>query len=168
MKKQLCFLAPDLERAKLIIDDLRSAGYSDKAINVVANDEIPLEDVPEADLLHGSDLVNAAKRGAATGGTIGALAGLIFVAFPPAGLALGGGAILGGAAAGAGFGVWASTLVGISATNSEIQEYQEAIDQGNILIIVDTISHDESLRVEEIVRSHHPEAVIRSGELKRT
>lgn len=165
MKKKLCFLAPDLERAKLIIDDLRSAGYTDTAINVIANENIPLEDVPEADLRHGSDLVNAAKRGAATGGTIGALAGLVFVAFPPAGLALGGGAILGGAAAGAGFGVWASTLVGISATNSEIKEYQEAIDEGSILIIVDTINHEESERVEKIVRDHHPEAVIRAGEL---
>lgn len=164
-KKKLCFLTPDLECARLIIDDLRSAGYDDKAINVVANDEIALEDVPEADLLHGSDLINAAKRGAATGGTIGALAGLVFVAFPPAGLALGGGAILGGAAAGAGFGVWASTLVGISATNSEIKEYQEAIDEGRILIIVDTINHEESERVEDIVRGHHPEAVIRAGEL---
>lgn len=165
MKKRMCFLAPDLDRAKLIIDDLRSAGYDDTAINVIANDDIPLEDVPEADLRHGSDLVNAAKRGAATGGTIGALAGLVFVAFPPAGLALGGGAILGGAAAGAGFGVWASTLVGISATNSEIKEYQDAIDEGRILIIVETINHDESERVENIVRGHHPDAVIRAGEL---
>ncbi|MGQ9426227.1 hypothetical protein ACXYTJ_12115 [Gilvimarinus sp. F26214L] len=165
MKKQLCFLAPDLDRAKLIIEDLRSAGYGDEKINVVANDQIPLEDVPQADLRHGSDLVNAAKRGAATGGTVGALAGLLFVAFPPAGLALGGGAILGGAAAGAGFGVWASTLVGVSATNSEIKEFQDAIDDGQILIIIDAINHAEVERVEHIVRDHHPEAVIRSGEL---
>lgn len=165
-QKQLCFLAPDIDRAKLIIEDLRTAGYEDDKINVVANEQVPLEDVPAADLRHSSDVVNAAKRGAAAGGTVGALAGLLFVAFPPAGLALGGGAILGGAAAGAGFGVWASTLVGVSATNSDIQEFQEAIDEGQILIVIDAINHDEVERVEGIVRSHHPEAIIRSGELK--
>ncbi|MEX1034097.1 MAG: hypothetical protein WDZ30_12100 [Cellvibrionaceae bacterium] len=166
MTHQLCFLAPDIDKAKMIIADLREAGYPDEKLNVVANHSVPLEDVPEADLRHGSDLVNAAKRGAATGGSVGALAGLLFVAFPPAGLALGGGAIIGGAVAGAGFGVWASTLVGVSIPNTKIEEYQEAIDQGQVLIIVDTINHQEAERVQDIVRRHHPEAVIRTSEIK--
>lgn len=165
-KKQLFFLAPNVEKAKLIIEDLRGAGYSDDKINVLANDKVPLEDIPEADLRHRSDVVNAAKRGAATGGGVGALAGLLFVAFPPAGLALGGGAILASAAAGAGFGVWASTMVGVSIPNSELKEYQQAIDEGQLFIVIDTINHDEVERVEEIVRWHHPDAAIRSGELK--
>jgi hypothetical protein len=163
-KKQLLFLAPNLEKAKLIISDLREAGYEDDQINVLANDKIPLEDVPDSDLRHGSDLINAAKRGAATGGTVGALAGLLFVAFPPAGLAVGGAAVLGGAAAGAGFGVWASTLIGVSVPNTQIKEYQEAIDRGDILIVIDAINHDEVERVKGIVYDHHPDAVIRTGE----
>lgn len=162
--KQLLFLAPNLEKAKLIISDLRDAGYEDDQINVLANDKIPLEDVPQSDLRHGSDLISAAKRGAATGGSVGALAGLLFVAFPPAGMALGGAAILGGAAAGAGFGVWASTLIGVSVPNSEIKDYQEAIDKGEILIVIDAINHDEVERVKGIVYDHHPDAVIRMGE----
>jgi uncharacterized membrane protein len=166
MKKHLFFLAPDIAKAKLIIKDLRSAGYRDETINVITNHEVPLEGVPEADLRHGSDLVNAAKRGAAAGGSVGALAGLLFITFPPAGLALGGGAILGGAVAGAGFGVWASTLIGVSVPNSEIKDYQKAIDEGQVLIMIDAINHDEVERVEDIVRTHHPEAVIRSGELR--
>ncbi len=47
-KKQLFFLAPDVDKAKLIIEDLRAAGYADDKINVLANDKVPLEDVPEA------------------------------------------------------------------------------------------------------------------------
>lgn len=166
MKTQLVFLAPDVEKAKLIISDLRSAGYGDDAINVITNDKVELQDVPEADLRHRSDVVNAAKRGAATGGTVGALAGLLFVAFPPAGLALGGGAIVGAAAAGAGFGVWASTLIGVSVPNSEIKEYQKAIDEGQVLTVIDVLDHDEAERVKGIVRWHHPDAAIRTGELK--
>lgn len=167
MKQQLVFLTPDIEKAKLIIEDLRSAGYSDESINVLTNDKVKLDHFHEPDLRHGSDLVNAAKRGAATGGTVGALAGLLFVAFPPAGLALGGGAILGAAAAGAGFGVWTSTLIGVSVPNSQLRAYQEAIDEGQVLICVDVINHDEAERVEEIVRWHHPDAAIRMEEVKK-
>jgi hypothetical protein len=70
----------------------------------------PYEPVEKKDI---SDLVPALQRGTAAGGAAGLLAGVAAVTFPPAGLTLGGGALLGLTAFGAGFGAWMSSMVGI-------------------------------------------------------
>ena len=61
----------------------------------MAKDSVTLDQLPKASLLEESDFVPALKRGAAAGGGVGLLAGLAAVTFPPAGIALGGGALLG-------------------------------------------------------------------------
>lgn len=158
--EKLYFLTPDLTSTHAIVNDLRAIGIGDQNIHLVANDQTTLEELPEASMLKESDLIPALQRGAAIGGATGLLAGLAAVAIPPAGLVFGGGAILATTLAGAGFGAWASSMMGVSTPNSHLQQFEEAIAQGQILVLVET----EADRVEEIqqlVRRHHPEADIK-------
>ncbi|MDY6828106.1 MAG: DUF1269 domain-containing protein [Pseudomonadota bacterium] len=161
MKKRLFFLAPSLESAERITKDLQQAQISEDDISVIAKQDLTLEDVPEAPVQQRSDLIPALERGVALGGVAGLLAGLAAVAFPPAGLALGGGAVLALGAAGAGIGGLGSTLMGVSVPNSRLDEFQEAIGRGELLMLVD-VPDERSEAVQELIRRTHPEAEIAS------
>ena len=53
-----------------------------------------LEDLPQATLAQRSDLLPALARGTGAGGITGVLAGLVAMAFPPAGLTIAGSAVV--------------------------------------------------------------------------
>ena len=85
------------------------------------------------------------------------------MAIPGIGLALGGGAILGIGLAGAGVGAWVSSMIGTSAPSSRLTEFEKAIEEGNLLMMVDV----PKARVDEItdlVKKHHPEAHVEGTE----
>ena len=106
--RRLYFLIPSVESAHQIVNELLLARIHSEDIHVVAREGIELGDLPEASFTQKSDLVPAMERGVALGGATGVLAGLVAVTFPPAGLVLGGGAMLGIALMGAGVGAWVS------------------------------------------------------------
>jgi hypothetical protein len=119
--------------------------------------------LPEANLLQESDFVPAVERGLAIGGATGILAGIAAVAIPGAGLALGGGAILGIGLAGAGVGAWISGMIGVSVPSSRLTEFEDSIKQGKLLMMVDV----PKARVDDItdlVKLHHPEALVEGTE----
>lgn len=161
--RRLYFLLPSVACAKRIVDDLLLDRVEERHIHVLAKRGTPLEDLPTTSLTQRTDLVPAIERGAAAGGATGALAGLVAVAVPPAGLVLGGGAVLGFALAGAGFGAWAATLLGISTPNTQLKQFEKAIDHGQLLMMVD-VPQNRVDEVEELVKSHHPEAEVRGTE----
>jgi hypothetical protein len=157
--RRLYFLLPSIDNARGIIDELLLHHVEEKHIHLLAKRGTPLEDLPEASVAQRTDLIPAIERGVAAGGATGALAGLVAVALPPAGLVLGGGAVLGMALAGAGFGAWAASLMGVSTPNSQIKRFEKAIERGEILMMVD-VQKEQVEDVEELVRSHHPEVEI--------
>ena len=122
-----------------------------------------MEDLPEAKLAQRSDVVPALERGIAIGGATGVLAGIIAVTFPPAGLALGGGAVLGIALAGVGVGTLMSTMIGVDVQNSRIKQFQDAIEKGELLMMVD-VPKNRVDEVDDLVKKHHPEAEIKGTE----
>jgi hypothetical protein len=161
--RRLYFLVPDLDSAKKIVDELLLARVEERHIHVIAKEGAPLENLPEASFLQKTDFVPALERGLAVGGATGVLAGLVAMTFPPAGLVLGGGALLSVALAGAGFGAWLSSMIGSSVPNTRLKQFEDAIEQGEILFLVDV----PKARVEEIddmVKLHHPEADIEGTE----
>jgi hypothetical protein len=81
------------------------------------------------------------------------------VSFPPAGLVLGGGALLVGAAAGAGFGAVVSALLSSHEHNHDLDAFQRAIEAGEILLMVD-IPRQRVDKIRELILNHHPEAHI--------
>ena len=163
--RRLYFLIPSIDSAKTIVDELLLARIEQRHIHIAAADHHALieANLPEANLLQESDFVPAVERGVAIGGATGILAGVAAVALPGVGLALGGGAIMGIGVAGAGLGAWASGMIGISAPSSRLTEFEEAIQKGNLLMMVDVpkASVDE---ITDLIKKHHPEAEIEGTE----
>lgn len=155
--RRIYFLTPDIASAKAIVNDLLLARIEERHIHVLAKEGTPLEDLPEARLAQRSDLIPSLERGAAAGGLTGLLAGLVAVTFPPAGVVLGGGALLGIALLGTGFGAWMASMVGVGIQNSRLKQFQDAIYGGQLLMMID-VPRDRVEEIESVVRRHHPEA----------
>ena len=161
--RRIYFLVPSVASARLIVDELLLARIEARHIHVIAREDTPLENLPQANVAQNTDLVPALQRGVAAGGLAGLLAGLLAVTLPPAGLVLGGGALLGLTLFGAGFGAWMSSMVGIGLPNSRIEKFQKAIADGELLMMIDV----SPLRVEEIealVTLHHAEAELEGAD----
>ncbi len=163
--RRLYFLIPNVDSAKTIVDELLLARIEQRHIHIAAADHHALLDanLPEANLLQESDFIPAVERGLAIGGATGILAGIVAVAIPGAGLVLGGGAILGIGLAGAGVGAWISGMIGISVPSSRLEEYEKAIDEGNLLMMVD-VPKAQVDDITNMVKTHHPEANIEGTE----
>ena len=99
----------------------------------------------------------ALARGTAAGGVTGVLAGLVAMAFPPAGLTIAGGAVVCMTLASMGFGAWAATMIGVGIPNTRLRRFEHAIEEGELLMMVD-VPKDRVEEIEALVKSHHPEA----------
>lgn len=157
MRRRLYFLLPSVARARQAVDELLLARIDDHHIHVLAKDDIPLGDLPRANLLQRSDFVHGIEMGLGVGGATGVLAGLVAVAFPPGGITLGAWTVLACALAGALIGAWVSGMIGTDVPNSQLKAFQNAVEQGQILMMVDVPKN----RVEDVtrmIRRHHPEA----------
>jgi hypothetical protein len=164
MKERQFFFAPDVAAATSIIDDLKDFGISEEDLHVIANDSVSLEPLPEPDLTHRSNVVDAAKRGAATGGAIGLVGSIVAISVPAAGLTLGGGAILGATALGTALGTWFSTLIGVSVPNQDVEDYRGRIDRGELMIIVDCEPAQQPA-LAAMLRSRHAGILLLQGNL---
>ncbi|MGC8522612.1 MAG: DUF1269 domain-containing protein [Steroidobacteraceae bacterium] len=160
--KRLCFISPDVERTRKAVNALRAVGVGGSNLMVIARSDIALEELPAA----GIDQTDAAPglaRGLAAGGVIGAVAGILVIAFEDVGLALGGGAIPLFALFGAGVSGLATLLAGASVSSSRLHRFQQAIQgEGKILLMVD-VATVRAQEIKEIVRKSEP-AVEFAGE----
>jgi hypothetical protein len=161
--RRIYFLIPSIEATRQIVQDLLHNGVEEKHIHVVAKEGTALDDLPEATLAQKSDLIPSIERGVAAGGLVGLLAGVAAVTFPPAGLVLGGGALLGITVFGAGFGAWMSSMVGISIPSGRLDRFTKAIEQGELLLLLD-VPKERVDAVEATVKHHHPEADLQGVE----
>lgn len=160
--RRIYFLLPDVGTARKIVDELLLVHVPYEHIHVLANADTALDELPEAGVAQKTDLVPALERGMAVGGSVGALAGLLAVAFP-LGPVVAGGAILFGALGGAGFGAWVSSMIGVGMPNSRLERFEKAIAYGDILMMVD-VPKTRVEEFEELIRSHHPEVEIEGTE----
>ena len=153
--KRIYFLVPNIEITRKVVNDLLLARIDERHLHVLAKRGTPLEDLPEASILQKKDLIPALQQGVALGGLTGALAGIVAVALPT-GLVLGGGAVMALSLAGAGVGGWASSMIGSSVDNRQIQQFEAAIERGEFLMMVD-VPRARVEEVEELIMNHHPE-----------
>lgn len=159
--KRLCFLLPNVNSAHGVVDDLRAMGIGDADIYVVANEATALGDLPDAGKIEESDFYPQLKRGLALGGAIGAIGGVI--AMRVAGVALGGGAVLLFGLIGAGVNALLAAMAGASFPNSRLAQFEEAIEAGHVLVMVD-VPEERVAAIEKLVEGHHPEIEIESFE----
>ena len=162
--KRIYFLVPDVNLARLIVNELLVARIEERHIHILAKRGTPLEDLPEASFLQKSDFIPAMERGLALGGTIGTLAGLVAVALGPFSLVVaGGGVVLASGLAGAGVGAWLSGMVGLNIGNTRLKRFEEAIEQGELLMMID-VPRDRVEQISKLVATHHPEAHLEGTE----
>jgi hypothetical protein len=91
------------------------------------------------------------------------LTGLVALAYPPAGLTIAGGVVVALTLAGAGFGAWTATMIGVDVPNTRLKRFEEAIERGELLMMID-VPKDRVEEIEEMIKLHHAEAEIRGTE----
>ncbi len=136
MKKRLYFLLPNLEEAETTVNELLLARINDHHIHVMAKDGVDLGDLPEATIFQTSDIVHGVETGIVIGGMSGLLGSIIAITALQVGSIMGL-IVLGCTLFGAGFGVWSAGMIGSSAKNSRLKEFEQSMEEGKILLIVD-------------------------------
>jgi hypothetical protein len=155
--RRLYFLVPDVAVGKKVVDELLLAHVEWKHIHVVGKRGTPLEDLPEASHWQKSDVVPALQRAVPIGGATGLLCGLVALALGPELVVAGGGVLLATSLAGVGIGAYLGGMVGLNVENTRHKAFHDAIERGELLVIVDVPRE----RVEEItdrIKKAHPEA----------
>lgn len=153
--RRIYFLVPTTEITHKIVDELKFEGIDDRHIHILAKRDTPLEGLPEAGITIKTDFIPAVERGVALGGTTGLIAGLIGLRF--AGFAIAGGPILGIIMAGATIGSLMGGLSGMNSGNSRLKQFEDAIEKGQLLLLVD-IPRERIEAIKSLVKKHHPEA----------
>jgi hypothetical protein len=143
MKHRRVFSVPDCDTAKAAIAAARANGIEDDHVSLIARQDIELETLPPERIEARTDTVPAALRGAAGGGAVGLLAGLI--AIPAFGVTIAGAGLL--AALGAMVGTWSSALMGSALPSDARRRFEEEVEAGRILVVID--GNAESLSAAE-------------------
>ena len=157
MRRRLYFIMPDLPSARKMMDDLLLARIEERHIHFLGKRGMSLEGLHEANHLQKSDLVHGAQVGLALGALLGVILGAVVV------MTMGTedrwqiAIVLGSGVVGALFGAWVSSMVGVSVPNSRLAQFNEAIEQGKILMMADIPEHRVN-EVRELLASRHPEA----------
>jgi len=154
MRRRLYFLLPNVSSARRLVDELLLARIDQHHIHVLAREGTDLQGLPEASLLQKSDVVHGMEVGLIIGGGTGVASGLIMTVIPATQLGSGG-VILACALAGALIGAWASAMIGTDVRNSRLKSFEPAIDDGQILVMVDA-AKERVADIEALVRSRHP------------
>jgi hypothetical protein len=166
MSTRLYFLVADETAAGAVVEALRGEGLSEDDISAVAHRrEYPLEGLPEGGIAARTDVLPAARDGAAAGGVTGMLAGLTATIALAPGMVVGGPALVAAlAGVGTAFGTWASTLVGVGVLHRDLEPFEEAIERGEILLLVD-VETDRADAICTTIRRRAGNVTISEGEL---
>jgi hypothetical protein len=160
---RLYFLVPDADTTVKITHELADLGLKKKEVHVVGEDEAQMQDmgVNRATVMQTSDVMNATKRGLIWGIPLGVILGIVAASvLPIAGGWLGVAALLVGAGLFGGFfGIWASTLIGVSVQDVKVTKFQQDIERGAFLMLVDVPAKREHEIVSAVTR-HFPEVEI--------
>ena len=135
MKTRRIYATPNLAAAHAALAAARDTGIDRDSLSLIARSDIEMDAVPDDLREAHTDMVPAALRGAAGGGAVGLVAGLVAVAVPPLGITLAGVGLM--AAVGALVASWSSALVGASVPDPVRRQFEETIEAGQILLVID-------------------------------
>jgi hypothetical protein len=167
-KKSVFGLARDEAQAARIVDDLKSAGFSNNDISVLLPDKGSTREFAHE---KGTKAPEGAVAGAGTGGVLGGvlgwLVGIGALAIPGLGPFIAAGPImaaLSGAAVGATAGGVVGALVGMGIPEYEAKRYEARLREGRILLSVHSENSDETRRAKEIFERAGAENIASAGE----
>src|SRR3984885_5235731 len=167
-KKSVFCIATSRGQAERIVDQLKSANFSNNDISVLFPDKGTTRDFAhEKHTKAPEGAVTGAGTGGVIGGALGWIAGIGALAIPGVGPFIAAGPImaaLSGAAIGAAAGGIAGGLIGLGIPELEAKRYEGKIKEGNILISVHAESSDEISRAKEIFKNAGAEDICTTGE----
>jgi hypothetical protein len=156
MKRSTLCLVDAESQADVIVEQLRSAGFSENDISVLFPDKGSTRDFAHQ---KATKMPEGATVGASTGGvlggTVGLLAGLGALAIPGLGPFIAAGPImaaLSGGAIGALGGGLTGALVGLGIPEYEAKRYEGKVKEGGILISVHSEGKEETQRAKAIFK----------------
>src|SRR5437867_7883328 len=152
-KAVFCIAQAEAQAAR-IVEDARTAGFSNNDISVLFPDKTGTRDFAHEQHTKAPE---GAATGATTGGVLGGVAGWLVgigaLAIPGLGPFVAAGPImaaLGGAAAGAALGGLTGALIGMGMPEYEAKRYEGKLKEGNLLISVHTDDSNERDRAKTI------------------
>ena len=164
MSTRIYWLLPNTDSARKTMDELLVAQISVGHIHFHAREDVDMSRLHAANILQTSDVIRSAQAGLVIGAGAGAVAGLLAAYFfpivgdsPQWGIA----ALL--AIIGAGFGAWSSSMIGISTPSVRLKRFEGAIEQGQILLMVD-VPRGRVAEIEALLKASHPEARLEGHE----
>ncbi len=158
MRRRLYFVLPDVDSARRTADDLLLARVEDRHMHFLARRGTDLGELREAGYFMKSDALHGAGVGAGLGALGGMLLGAAIVFFPLEGTQPHPGAAFIAVLIGCALGAWVASMAGSSVPNSRLRQFQQDIEAGKVLMMVD-VPHGRVDGVREIVTARHPEAV---------
>lgn len=148
----------DEQQATQAIEQLKAEGISTDQISVIAKDKKDLKHISEETGTKAPEgIATGATAGGLLGGTAGLLAGLGMMAIPVFGPIMAAGPIvvaLTGAAVGAGAGGLVGGLIGLGIPEDEAAEYENNVNEGQILVLVDESAGHRD-KIYDIFRTNH-------------
>nr|VFK53070.1 MAG: hypothetical protein BECKTUN1418F_GA0071002_101626 [Candidatus Kentron sp. TUN]VFK53818.1 MAG: hypothetical protein BECKTUN1418E_GA0071001_101826 [Candidatus Kentron sp. TUN]VFK59546.1 MAG: hypothetical protein BECKTUN1418D_GA0071000_11049 [Candidatus Kentron sp. TUN] len=159
MSKRLYFLVPNVDTCKAIVNELNEFGIPDSHTHVIGNQFTPLDGLHKASFLQRTEFTHGVEEGLGVGGAAGLIGGLLAATFPPAGLILGGGALVLSALAGAGLGAVVSAIIAKDIPSRKLEAFEDAINAGQLLLLVD-VPKKQVKSLIDIIHKHHPEIEI--------
>ena len=167
-KKSVFCLARDEAQAARIVEDLKSAGFSNNDISALLPDKgSTREFAHEKGTKAPEGAVTGAGTGGVLGGVLGWLVGIGALAIPGLGPFIAAGPImaaLSGAAVGATAGGVVGALVGMGIPEYEAKRYEARLREGRILLSVHAENSDQIRRAKEIFERAGAEDIASAGE----
>ncbi|MPZ45222.1 MAG: DUF1269 domain-containing protein [Betaproteobacteria bacterium] len=157
MRRRLFFTLPDIPTARTILDELLLARIDERHIHFLGQRDTLPPELPEASFLQKTDFLHALRTGAMVGAAAGVAGGAVMWLYPPQSMVIEPSLALIAGIVGALLGAWFSSMVGSSVPNSSLRSFQDAIEAGKVLLMVD-VPFARVEQVHELVASHHPEA----------
>lgn len=158
MNKKIVGVFHNEYEASEAIEELKSRGFLTEDISVIARDKREVEAINnETGTKAPEGLASGAATGGLLGGVTGLLAGIGALAIPGIGPIIAAGPIaatLAGAAVGAGTGGLVGGLIGLGIPEDEAESYDNYVDEGRILVMVDADS-ERSNDVYSVFRNHN-------------
>ena len=164
--KRLTFLTPNMEQAQGVVNELRTMGVSEEMMHVVAKDHDMLQKahIHEATEMETSELETDFDWGMVAGGVLGLVIGFTAYKSMLFGFEFGAGSLLVLSLVGIVLGGWLGKIIGENTPSGELEKYQPAIEEGQILMMVD-VPLEQLPELYKMVRKHCPKALIETTHL---
>ena len=167
-KKSVFCITTSREQANRIVDQLKTADFSNNDISVLFPDKGTTRDFAhEKNTKAPEGAVTGAGTGGVLGGALGWIAGIGALAIPGVGPFIAAGPILAalsGAAVGAAVGGIAGGLIGLGIPEIEAKRYEGKIKQGNLLISVHTEDSKDITCAKDIFTKAGAQDICTTGE----